>query len=487
MFNVPVLGRLLLASLIAVTFWELGFGQAADPAGKPALVMVAAIEGPIGPATSHHVERVVKTAAERGAHALVLRLNTPGGLVTSTREIVSAIVTSPVPVIGYVSPPGGHAASAGTYILYATHLAAMAPGTNLGAATPVQIGGVPGRPGPGRDAPGPGKDAGDAKKGSDARHGKPGPKPLAGADAMTAKVTNDAVAFIRSLARMRGRNAEWAERAVREAASLPATEALEKNVIEIVAADLDKLVAAANGRKVTVGADERVLATAGARIEKIEPGTLTKILAVISNPSLAFILMMLGVYGIIYEFINPGGLAPGIIGAISLTIALYSLNMLPLDYAGLALIVLGIAFMVAEALTPAFGILGFGGLAAFVLGSAMLIDTDVPEYQISWWLIAGMAAVSGSILVLLLGATVRAYAGGPRRGHQRLAGRDGEVISWSGNQGHVWVRSERWLATGPEGIEAGRRVRVTGMDGLTLRVTPVDPAIEKPPRTGARK
>jgi membrane-bound serine protease (ClpP class) len=424
-------------------------------------VLVGAIEGAVGPATVRHVARLVETAAERRAEALVLRLNTPGGLTDATREIIAAILGSPVPVIGWVAPPGAHAASAGTYILYATHLAAMAPATNIGAATPVQLGGPPlpepDRPGePGRTEP-EGEDA-EAPAG-----------PLGGADAMTRKATNDAVAFIRSLAEMRGRNADWAERSVREAASLSAEAAAAEGAIELIAENLEGLLRKADGRTVTVLGQARVLQTAAASVEIVEAGAVTRLLAIISNPNVALLLMIIGVYGLVFEFLVPGVVAPGVIGAICLTLGLYSLNQLPLDYAGLALIGLGLAFMLAEALSPSFGVLGLGGLVAFVLGSAMLVDTDVPEYQISWWLIGAMAAVSGAVLILLAGVSWRAYARAPA-GTSPMHGLSAEVLDWAGGAGHVRTEGERWNAVGPPDLMPGEAVRVEAVDGLTLRV-----------------
>ncbi|HLS18381.1 MAG TPA: nodulation protein NfeD, partial [Paracoccaceae bacterium] len=308
------------------------------PAEQQALVIAGAVEGAIGPATAHHLSRLIDQAEERDAVALVLRLNTPGGLTDSTREIISEILTSNVPIIGWVAPPGAHAASAGTYILYATHLAAMAPGTNLGAATPVQMGGLPG------PDPGDGDESGGDSEGDEEAGAKQAP-PQGGA--MERKVTNDAVAFIRSLAELRGRNADWAESAVRDAASLPASEALEKHVIDLIAGDLATLLADADGRKVSMPGGDVVLHLDGATVEQVEQGAITRLLGVLSNPNIALILMMVGLYGIIFEFATPGSFGPGIIGVIALAIGLYSLNMLPLDYAGLGLIGLGVAMMVA--------------------------------------------------------------------------------------------------------------------------------------------
>lgn len=474
------LGRLVLVTVAILGAGLLGHAENTGVAER-GLVLVAAIEGPIGPATTRHVEKVIERAEERRAEALVLRLYTPGGLADAMRDIIAEILASRVPVIGYVAPPGAHAASAGTYILYATHVAAMAPGTNLGAATPVQIGGLPGGPEPGgEEDKGSGKDEGEKAREEKAKDAKAGDeaapaerrreKPLSGGDAMTAKATNDAVAFIRSLAEMHGRNAEWAEKAVREAASLSATQALEIDVIDLIAGDIDELLERIDGRTVRVLGAERTLKTAQAMIEQVEPDAITRLLAVLSNPNVAFVLMMIGIYGLIFEFTNPGAILPGVVGAISLILGLYALNQLPLDYAGLALVLLGIALMVAEALSPAFGVLGFGGLVAFVIGAAMLFDTDVPAYQLSWWLIGVMAAASGGVLVLILGYTVSTYRRAPVSGLTRMTRAQARVLEWSGTEGYVWTEGERWHATGPSDLAAGDTVRVRRIDGLTLVV-----------------
>jgi membrane-bound serine protease (ClpP class) len=392
------------------------------------------------------------------------------------REIVSEILRSPAPVIGYVAPSGAHAASAGTYILYATHVAAMAPGTNLGAATPVQIGGLPGLPSPEKEDPKPGAGSApernpEAPHDTDTPDEPEQPGKVAPGDPMSAKVTNDAVAFIRSLAQVHGRNAEWAEEAVREAASLSATDALEQGVIDVISGDIDPLLVAVDGRTVTIGGTERVLETAGLPVEQMEPDAITRILGVLSNPNVALVLMMIGLYGVILEFWNPGAIAPGVVGAISLTVGLYALNQLPLDYAGLALVGLGIAFMIAEALAPSFGVLGFGGIVAFVLGAAMLVDTDVPEYRVSWWVIGTMAAMSIAVLVLLLGFTLRAYRRPAVSGARTLVGASAHVLEWSGGQGFVWAAGERWRATGATELRSGDSVRVCAVDGIALVVS----------------
>ena len=470
--SAPQLGRLVLVVAAFAAATAIAVAQDKDEAVPAPVALLATIAGPIGPAETRHIGNVVRAATARRAEVLILRIDTPGGLADSMRDIISEILASPVPVVGYVAPSGAHAASAGTYILYATHLAAMAPGTNLGAATPVSIGGLPGMPPPAGDEP---AKRDDRPPGDETRPGDgigDRLRVLSGDDAMTAKVTNDAVAFIRSLAEMRGRNADWAERAVREAASLSAAEALKQGVIEFIATDEEQLLAAIDGRRVTAGGKERVLVTRGIAIERIEMDGITRLLGVLSNPNVALLLMMIGVYGILFEFWSPGAVAPGVIGAICLTLGLYALNQLPLDYAGLALITIGIGFLVAEAFVPSFGILGFGGLAAFVLGAAMLVDTDVAAYRVSWWVIGALAALSAVMLVLVLGYTLRAYRRPPVSGSARMLGAGAMVLDWSGEGGFVWAEGERWRATGARDLAPGTSVRISGVSGLTLMIAP---------------
>lgn len=433
----------------------------------PPLAMVSTIAGAIGPATAKQVADAVEAAEERRADVLILKIDTPGGLVTSTREIISSILESEVPVAGYVAPAGGHAASAGTYIIYATSIAAMAPGTNIGAATPVTMGGTPGMPSP-EDAV-PRRDGGEEGDEDGAEDEAPARAPQrSNEDAMTAKATNDAVAHIRSLAELHGRNADWAEKAVREGASLTARQAVEEGVVEFVAADMGELLRLMHGREVETAAGKRTLATEGAMIEHIEPGAMTKLLAILSNPNVAFILMLIGIYGLIFEFSNPGTIGPGVIGAICLLLGLYALNQLPLDYAGLALILLGLALMIAEAFTPTFGVVGLGGVVAFVLGSAMLIDSDQPEFQLSWATIAGTAAVSVVTLALLLGYAWRAQRKPVATGSEEMTGMEVEVLDWANGEGHVWAHSERWRARGPHALAPGATAKVERLEGLTL-------------------
>lgn len=423
-------------------------------------VLLAEVTGVIGPPISHHVESAIEEAEERNAEVLILQINTPGGLETSMRDIIEDILDSDVPVIGYVAPAGGRAASAGAFIMYATHVAAMAPGTNIGAATPVMLPG-------GGEAPPP-TPTGEEKEKTEAP---------TNSDALDRKAVNDAAAFIRSLAALRGRNAEWGERAVRFGEASSASEAAELGVIEFMATDIDELLRQLDGRVAHMPGGDRTLSTAGKVIERIEPSWVTQMLGVLANPNVAFLLMLIGVYGLIYEFASPGAIGPGVLGAVCLVLGLYALNQLPLNYAGLALIVLGIAFMIAEAFTPTFGILGIGGVIAFLIGAAMLIDTDIPEYQLSWFVIVPAGLLTGGFIALAAGFAVRAYRRKVATGREAMIGARAKVLDWAGGAGHVWVTGERWAAVGPEGLAAGDSVRVTSLDALTLRV-----AVDEPPK-----
>jgi membrane-bound serine protease (ClpP class) len=462
----------LLAGLILALFPQAGRSQDERSTGGTALI--ADINGPIGPAATSFITKAIDEAGARNAEILILRIDTPGGLATSMRDIIREILASPVPVVGYVAPPGARAASAGTYILYATHVAAMAPGTNLGAATPVQIGGggFPGLPSPteGEKKKKPG-DGDEASKEEEA----------APADPMKLKTVNDAVAFIRSLAELRGRNADWAEEAVRKAASLPARQALEKNVIDLVAQDTGELLTALDGRTVSVGREERTLSTAKLHIERLEPDFITELLGILANPNVALILMMIGAYGLIFELATPGSIGPGVVGVICLVLGLYALNQLPLNYAGLALVFVGIGLMVAEALSPSFGVLGTGGIIAFVIGAAMLIDTDVPAFQVSWSVIASIAVITGLTLILLLGYVWRSLRRPAASGSDAMVGESVEVLDWSEGEGHVWAAGERWNARADRHVfEEGEMARVRAVEGITLKVAPLRRGRRKP-------
>lgn len=438
--------------------------------------IVADIDGGIGPAAVRHVADALDLARARSAEVVVLRINTPGGLDTSMRDIITEIIASPVPVVGYVAPSGSHAASAGLYILYACHVAAMAPGTNTGSATPVQIATlpIPLPQRPSNDDTG-GQSGVEPTDAENAANGLPPPPQ----DPMTAKIVNDAVAYIRSLAQLRGRNADWAETAVRQAASLTAQDALKADVIDLVAADVRDLLDQLDGRTVMAGGIEIQLMTRPIAIERIEPSFVTQFLQLLSDPNVALLLMIVGVYGLIFEFANPG-VGPGIIGVICLVLGLYALNQLPVNYAGLALMLLGIALMIAEAVTPTFGILGVGGIGAFSIGAAILIDTDVPEYQVSWSTIIVTAGLSFVILSLLFGYVWRTFRRPVRTGAAGLQGTSAEVIDWTDGSGHVWTQGERWQAVGPHRLKPGDLIQIVGLNGLKLQIrkTATDDAIE---------
>lgn len=415
-------------------------------------VIVLDVKGAIGPVTTEYLRQGF--AAAKDASVIVVRIDTPGGLVTSMREIVQMFLASPVPVITYVAPSGARAASAGTYMLYGSHLAAMAPGTNLGAATPVLMGGAP------------------QPLNNDADKDQPAP-----ADAMTAKSVNDAVAYIRALAALQGRNADWAEDAVRKAASLSANDALKLGVIEIVAPDLDTLLAKADGRSVNLGGRQVVLHTADLEIVGVPPDWRAKLLGFLANPTLAYMLMLIGIYGIIFEVINPGALFPGVIGAICLILAFFALNMLPINATGAGLVLLGIALMTAEAFAPSFGVLGIGGVLAFGLGSLFMFE-KVPGFHLSLGVVITATIASALLLIVVLAAAIRAHRHVVVSGDAVMIGAVGTVLSWSGESGTVFVHGERWRArAGVPAPATGAHVRIIARDGLTLAVEPAPPPI----------
>jgi membrane-bound serine protease (ClpP class) len=461
----------VFAAWLRLCLGALILGGSLGASAVPGPVVQLQVDGVIGPASADYLVRGLAKAVDEGAQLVLIQIDTPGGLDTSMRAIIKAILASPIPVASYVAPGGARAASAGTYILYASHVAAMAPGTNLGAATPVAIGmpGTPSKP--------PGEGKGEA--------GKDGEAEQSPTDAMTAKQVNDAAAYIRSLATMRGRNAEWAERAVREAVSLAAEEALAQKVIDYLATDLADLLRQIDGKTLQAAGVERTLATAGAPLSSHAPDWRTRLLAVITNPSVALILMMIGVYGLFFEFSNPGSGVGGVLGGISLILALYALQLLPVNYAGVALILLGIAFITAEAFLPSFGVLGIGGVVAFVFGALILIDTDVPGFGIPLALIVTLALTSAGLILAIVGMALKA------RRRQQVAGDSGLVGSLVAiaavqaddpRAGWVALQGERWQVQGSEPLRPGQRVRVTARQGVQLQVS----AVDEPPRQGGK-
>lgn len=453
-------------------------GIAQEPAGGTIIRME--VRGAIGPATSNYVLEGLEHAEATNAALVLIEMDTPGGLDTAMREIIKGILGSRVPVVTWVSPSGSRAASAGTYILYASHVAAMASATNLGAATPVAIGGggppMPTPPRPERDARDGGSDskAGDTQGDEEAEPGanesdEPDQSPASGT-AMEKKSVNDAVAYIRSLAELRGRNAEWAEAAVREAESLSAEDALDKNVIDVVADSLEELLSAIDGRTVKVGDTEQQLATSDLVVEEFEADWRTQLLATITNPNIAYMLLLAGVYGLLLEGYNPGALVPGIVGAICLLLALFAFQVLPVNYAGLGLMLLGLILMIAEAFAPSFGALGLGGIVAFVIGSIILMDSDVPGFQISRILIGSVAGASSALMLGLMYMMVRSFRRPVVSGAEQMVGSTGEALEDFVGEGQVFVHGERWKARVDGEIKRGDSIRVTGMRGLELDV-----------------
>lgn len=454
---------LLLLLGISLLLWSTSAAQSEEPADNPESngrqVWSLTLAGGIGPASSDLVVRTLEKAVISGAELLVIELDTPGGLDKSMRSMIQQIIASPIPVVTYVSPSGARAASAGTFILYASHVAAMAPATNLGAASPVQIG-APGI------TPSQKPLSGDDKKRRE--------EVIEQATTMQRKIMNDAVAYIRGLAELHGRNAEWAEKAVRDAASLDSGKALELKVIDLIANDMEHLLLQLDGRVVQVKNRDYTIVTADATLFVVQPDWRNQFLLVITNPNVAYILMMIGFYGLLLEFYNPGFGLPGVVGGICLLIGLYALQLLPISYTGLGLILLGVALMSVEALTPSIGVLGIGGAIAFVVGSIMLMDTELPAYQIAIPVIAMFTLLTAGLSVFVLGMAIRARRSAVVSGVQTMIGDEAVALDDFVGEGRVMINGEIWNASSPAPVKRGETVTITAIDGLILSVTTVE-------------
>lgn len=416
---------------------------------KDSEAVVITVDGAIGPASADYIARGIKSAENAAADLIIIQIDTPGGLDKSMRSIIKAILGSTIPIASYVAPSGSRAASAGTYILYASPIAAMAPGTNIGAATPVAMGGFP------------------TPKAQDKEKSTP-----ATPSDMENKVKKDAAAYLQSLAQLHGRNINWSQKAVLKSDSIPASKALELGVIDLIAKDIPTLLKKIDGRKIKVKGSSIILNTANAQISHFKPDWRSKFLSVITNPSIAYILMLIGIYGLFFEFANPGFVLPGVAGAICLLVALYALQLLPVSFVGLGLILLGITFMIVEAVVPSFGALGLGGIVAFAVGSVMLLDTNIPGYGIPWSLILSMVIVSGLFFFIVIYMAASARRKKIVSGQEALIGQIGLVLDDFSDKGWIQIDGEKWRCIATQPLNKGQEVKVIKHDGLTLYVEP---------------
>lgn len=435
---------------------------APDSAARAAQIIELEIKDGIGVATAEYVLSGIRHAEEVNAELIIINMDTPGGLVKPMRDIVTGILGSQVPVATFVTPAGSRADSAGTYIVLASHVAAMTPTTVIGAATPVSIGGGDATP-----PPSPVEDGGEDAE-------EPADEPAAqNGTALERKILNDSVSYIRGLAERHGRNADWAEKAVTEAATLTAKEALEENVIDFIAEDRPRLLELLNGHEVTVAGETRTLETTGATVEQYEPNWRIKLLGAISNPEIVLLLGLIGVYGLMYEGWNPGAILPGVVGAICLLLAAYALQVLPVNYAGLALIFLGIALMVGEAYAPSFGALGIGGIAAFVFGAIMMFDTGVPGFGISLAFVIGLAVFFAVLIIWLISFILKLRRRGAVTGNESIIGTIGVAMEDFTGEGKVWLEGEAWHAHSAEPIVKDQEVIVRAAEGVIIEIEPV--------------
>lgn len=529
MHTIPNFRRLVFRSaslaLAGALLW--GAAPAEEEPGEPrgeeeaGIALVITIDDAIGVATAEYFTDSLRAAQERKAKILVMELDTPGGLLEVTRDMIQEILASEVPVAVYVTPNGARAASAGTFILYASHVAAMSEATTLGAATPVSLGqsgsgapppsGVLGlsvaaasadeeapeeidggagggqeRDGPDEGPPDTSGDGGAGEKSPDADDGADSAEPPGktseemDAEAMKRKIVNDAVSQIRTLARLRGRNADWAEEAVREGATLEAVEAVEMNVADFIARNIPDLLEKAHGLEVDANGEQIVLETAGLVVERLEPGWRTRLLSIITNPSVAYLLVLVGLYGLLLEGYNPGTWIPGVVGVISLLLAAYALNLLPVNYAGLALMVLGVGLIIAETFSPSLGILGIGGVVAFVVGSIILFDTGVPGFEAPLRVIGGVGLAAALAMLGLVVLLARSRKRPVVSGSESLMGSRAVALEDFDAAGPVMVQGERWQARTPLPACKGDELFVHSVDGLRLEVAPTPPAL--PPR-----
>lgn len=476
------IGFLALFALGAALLALSAFAQTNAPSKEG---VILSLNGPVTPPAATYLAREIGLASKEGKELVIIEIDTPGGLMDSMQTIIKAILASDTPVATYVSPQGARSASAGLYIMYAAHVSAMAPATNTGAATPIEVGGVPApspvdepaikdprsthNPAPVEGGAEP-EDAGDVREAAPERlqdRIRTASEPLSNEDALRAKIINDSVAYIRALAEERGRNADWAETAVRDAASVTANQALNLGVVDLIAEDIDDLLMQIDGRTVVTASGEKTLATADLRLEQIEPTAIEKFLNFLADPNVAVILMSLATTGIIIEMWNPGSIFPGVVGAICLILGFYALQVLPFNWLGLALMGLGVVMIVLEAYTPTFGLVGLVGLLVFGFGLFVIF----PEgFRVSATVIAAIMAIAGGLLALILFAIVGSRSHGPMIGAEAIRKREGVVDEWNGKEGWVIVEGERWRARADRPLERGDKVRVVEIDGLVLIV-----------------